>query len=314
MGTISLGLSAAPGLLYKMLSQTVRFTNKSPDVIEVNPDNSCAQFAGEKRVTAHSTRFSLFDAEFDSEGWIKRCQRNLGSLKIETLSVHYGTNSFADKKLWTFLPIDPGAIELSRAIDRLKWIQDKFECAIAIEVLALAMSKRDIFRQIESINKIISQSQTHLLLDLHNLFCQAKNYQIQLADLVQCYPLEKVIEIHVSGGSESMHNGRPFRRDTHDGAVPDEVVAILPFVASKCENLRWLILETQPEFKFLRFKYLLNDWDRVRQAVKGPLSVASHEYPPLRPETFEDAEDLRAILVREELVRKWGIEGPISSP
>jgi uncharacterized protein len=94
-------------------------------------------------------------------------------------------------------------------------------------------------------------------------------------ELIAAYPLERVRELHVSGGSWSEHptgSGSMVRRDTHDGAVPQEVFAAIPGAIAKCKNLQAIILErlggtlhsspneaSQFRDDFLRLKQLVAD-------------------------------------------------------
>lgn len=86
----------------------------------------------------------------------------------------------------------------------------------------------------------------HLLLDLHNLFTMALNLGFDPLDYLARLPLERVIEIHVSGGEKSQPNwlgGDTMRLDSHDHAVPEEVWRLLELVLPHCPNLRGVTLE-----------------------------------------------------------------------
>ncbi len=86
-----------------------------------------------------------------------------------------------------------------------------------------------------------------LLLDLHNLYTMAQNFGFSEAEYIEQLPLERVIEIHVSGGSMSdpawLPEGRQLRLDSHDGRVPEPVWQLLEDVLPRCENLRGVTLE-----------------------------------------------------------------------
>jgi len=254
-------------------------------IVEINPDNQSPHSNEENEVIAHSTRFSLFDKDFIPHDWLKKSRKNIGSRRVQGLSVHYGINRFENKKLWTFLPIQPNQFQILMAIDRLKFLQDHFGCPVGVENLALAMSKEDVFRQVDSLENIIAKADAFLLLDLHNVFCQSQNFKIDFMTLIQVYSLEKVFEIHVSGGSESIYNGEIFRRDTHDGPVPPTINEILPTVVSQTKNLRWIIHESAPETN--------EQFTQPRKFFETAATQAD--------------EDPRAVAVLNELIQKWEI-------
>ena len=77
---------------------------------------------------------------------------------------------------------------------------------------------------------LVVRDGAHLVLDLHNAFTTARNTGVDVDAYVAGMPLERVIELHVSGGAESdprwLRSGRVLRLDSHDTPVPDEVAAL----------------------------------------------------------------------------------------
>jgi uncharacterized protein len=97
------------------------------------------------------------------------------------------------------------------------------------------------------IARCLAGPRTHLLLDLHNVHTMASNLGFDAAAYLARLPLDRVIEVHVSGGSTSnpgwLPSGRVLRLDSHDAAVPDEVWELLDAVVPRCPNLRAVVLE-----------------------------------------------------------------------
>jgi uncharacterized protein (UPF0276 family) len=87
----------------------------------------------------------------------------------------------------------------------------------------------------------------HLLLDLHNVYATAVNAGFEPWAYIERLPLDKVIEIHLAGGSESdpgwLASKRVLRLDSHDDSVPDEVWELFERVLPLCPNLRGVTLE-----------------------------------------------------------------------
>ncbi|MEZ5966404.1 MAG: DUF692 family protein [Planctomycetota bacterium] len=94
---------------------------------------------------------------------------------------------------------------------------------------------------------ILSAPRTHLLLDLHNVHTMAQNLGVDPCDYLDRLDLARVIEIHLSGGSDSeprwLPSGRVLRLDSHDHAVPEEVWRLYERTAPRCANLRGVTLE-----------------------------------------------------------------------
>ena len=79
-----------------------------------------------------------------------------------------------------------------------------------------------------------------VLLDLHNLWAMSLNLGFSVEDYLEVLGLDRVIEIHVSGGRA---NAAGLRLDSHDTAVPEPVFELLEQVAPRCPSLRAITLE-----------------------------------------------------------------------
>ena len=83
------------------------------------------------------------------------------------------------------------------------------------------------------------KSGCYLLLDLHNLYCNAVNHHFDAREVIDTLPLERVIEIHVAGGS--WRDG--FWMDAHDGRVPEPVWELLDYVLPIARNVAGVVFE-----------------------------------------------------------------------
>jgi uncharacterized protein (UPF0276 family) len=96
-------------------------------------------------------------------------------------------------------------------------------------------------------NRICATGDLWLLLDLHNCWTQCVNFGVPLADYLAGIDLTRVIEVHLSGGSDSepgwLPSGRVMRLDSHDGPVPEPVWDAFAALRSHCPHLRGVVLE-----------------------------------------------------------------------
>jgi hypothetical protein len=73
-----------------------------------------------------------------------------------------------------------------------------------------------------------------------------ENFGISADELLALYPLHRVREIHISGGSWEQVASEPdrrIRRDTHDDAVPANVFALLDLAIDRCPECKYVVLE-----------------------------------------------------------------------
>ncbi len=205
-------------------------------------------FACENKLLGHGVYYSLLDASWSKRQdlWLEELKKEITLRKYNHISEHFGYMSSSDFHAGFPLPVSLNSTSLQIGIDRIKRLQNVVELPVGIENLAFSFSKNDVQDQGIFIEKIINSVGGFVILDLHNLYCQSHNFEIDIIDLVNLYPVNEVKEIHISGGSwqESLYQkNKKIRRDTHDGNIPKEIFDILPNVLSKCQNVEFVIFE-----------------------------------------------------------------------
>jgi uncharacterized protein (UPF0276 family) len=203
-------------------------------------------FAERGALLGHGVTFSLLSALFEERqaGWLARLERESARRRYAHVSEHFGflTAGGSIDGAPLPLPLTPAALRIGR--DRLQRIADAAQRPVGLENLAFAFGRDDVQRQGEFLDALLAPSDGFLLLDLHNLHCQAHNFDLPADELLASYPLERVRELHVSGGSWSTTgDGGRVRRDTHDGAVPDDVFALVAETVRRCPRAEAVILE-----------------------------------------------------------------------
>jgi uncharacterized protein (UPF0276 family) len=97
------------------------------------------------------------------------------------------------------------------------------------------------------LRRIVRDLGFHLLLDLHNVYTMATNFDFDPSAYVAQLDLSRVIEIHLSGGADSAAEWLPSRRvmrlDSHDSAIPEPVWELFAQVLPSCRNLRGVTIE-----------------------------------------------------------------------
>lgn len=83
-----------------------------------------------------------------------------------------------------------------------------------------------------------------LLLDLHNVYTNARNFGFDAREFLECMPLDRVSTVHLAGGR--LWEGRWL--DDHKHPVPDPVFGLLAFVAARAPQRLTVILERDGAF------------------------------------------------------------------
>ena len=205
-------------------------------------------FGAEKRLIGHGVFFSLFSGKWQQgqEDWLRQLKQTCAVFQFDHITEHFGFMTGKDFHHGAPLniPFTPSTLAIGR--DRLKRIYDACRCPVGLENLAFSYSLDEVKRHGSFLEQLLEPVNGFIILDLHNLYCQIHNFDIAFDDIIALYPLDKVREIHISGGSwdDALANpGRKVRRDTHDDAVPHEVFQLLKMTIERCPHLKYVVLE-----------------------------------------------------------------------
>jgi uncharacterized protein (UPF0276 family) len=198
----------------------------------------------------HGVWFSMLSARWEKrqERWLENLRSECRRRQYRHLSEHFGFLSAGHFSRGTVFPVPhtPAAVRIGR--DRLGRISDASGgLHVGLENTAVALCTADAENQGAFLDELLAPLDGFLLFDLHNVWTQCRNLGLSAEALLPRYPLERVREIHVSGGSwyqPSTDPGKgPFRLDSHDGPVPDEAFALVPIALRHCPNVEVVIFE-----------------------------------------------------------------------
>ena len=205
-------------------------------------------YSNEGRLIGHGVFFSLFSGRFlpEQHSWLQHLEKMAAEFRFDHITEHFGFMTGRDFHHGAPLNIPYSASTLRIGRDRLARIQDACKCPVGLENLAFSYSLDEVKRHGEFLEQLIAPVNGFLILDLHNLYCQLHNFSVDYDDLIALYPLDRVREIHISGGSwedAASEPGRKIRRDTHDEAVPDTVFELLRRTIPRCPHLKYVVME-----------------------------------------------------------------------
>ncbi|TLU98745.1 multinuclear nonheme iron-dependent oxidase [Dyadobacter luticola] len=206
------------------------------------------EFSENNRLVGHGVYFSLFSGKWSPEQqqWLEKLRKLSGDFHFDHVSEHFGflTGDDFHKGAPIGIPFTNSTLTIGR--DRLRRIQDACQCPVGLENLAFSYSLEEVKRHGEFLDALVEEVNGFIILDLHNLYCQSHNFNIPFDQMMRLYPLDRVREIHISGGSwDDQLSGfeKIVRRDTHDESVPEEVFEYLKLAIPQCKNLKYVVLE-----------------------------------------------------------------------
>jgi uncharacterized protein (UPF0276 family) len=213
-----------------------------PDWVDVVLD----EYAEAGQLDGHGVSFSLLSQHPRQEWWLEALAAEVRRRPYRRVSEHVGFMAAGDIARSSPLPMPHHPDVVRRARLQAERLSTAAGSPIGLENLATSLSRDDAVDQGALCASILGPVDGWMVLDLHNLWCQAVNFGLTLDDLLSTYPRGRLREVHVSGGSWWTAPGNPnrvIRRDTHDGPIPDEVLTFLPTALRRCPDVDTVIVE-----------------------------------------------------------------------
>ena len=122
------------------------------------------------------------------------------------------------------LPIPRTRAMLDILVENVRQVEDALPVPLVLENIAILFDWPNAdMDEATFLNAICERTEALLLLDLENIYANARNLGGDPVALLDKLPLDRVAYVHVAGGYEA--NG--IFHDTHAHPLPDEVVALV---------------------------------------------------------------------------------------
>ncbi len=244
-------LKADPGLVdYVAITPDMFWTDRGPGAgdrfVELESWTDFLDWAvGRLPLVAHSIGLSLGSAEFADDGYVEQLagwhrryhflwhSDHLSFAQVRSASGHEQHAGMAVP-----LPFDEEVLDMVSA--RLRALRTCFPSPILVEnaVAYLDFPDQDMTEP-EFLNALVRDGGGALLLDLHNLYTNARNKGFDASAFLQALDLDAVVEVHVAGGGEfaGMYT------DSHAGPCPEPVWQLLEEIMPRTPNLKGVTFE-----------------------------------------------------------------------
>ncbi|MBK8101547.1 MAG: DUF692 family protein [Planctomycetes bacterium] len=249
------------------LQRNRRLIEEQAEIFEITPEtlwqSDCApganwstfvqmvQRSGRPAI-GHGVLFSLGAAAAPPRraAWLAALQRDQQAFGFRWFSEHLGFADADGQHTALPLPLPPTEEAIATVAASLRALQT-FQPTVAFENNADYISLGDPLAQPGFFAAICERADARLLLDLHNAYTQCLDLGVDLDAWLDRLPWSRVLEIHLSGGSESdpdwLPSRRVFRLDSHDGAVPEPVWRAFERALPRAPALQAVILEWMPD-------------------------------------------------------------------
>ena len=175
-------------------------------------------------IVPHGVRLSLGGAEPVEPARVAHLAHCARVLSAPLVSEHIAFVRAGGTEAGHLLPVPRSRDAVAAIVDNVRRAQAELPVPIALEPIATLVDwPDDELGEADFITEILDRTGALLLLDVANLYANARNRGEDPLDLLDRLPLARIAYVHVAGGAE--HDG--LYHDTHAHRVPREVLDLV---------------------------------------------------------------------------------------
>jgi uncharacterized protein len=232
------------GLRWEFLEEVLDGPLYDVAFFEVSPENylgrggyypsALERIAQRYPILTHGLTLSLGAIAEPDPGYLSALLGEISRLDPPWHSDHLCFASAGERILHELLPLKFSAENVLRVAERARRVQSFLGRPLAIENITYYVHPGEPeLSELAFLQGVLEQSGAHLLLDVNNVYVNARNHGFDPYAFIAALPLDRVLEIHVAG-HQTLPSG--LLLDTHGQAVDDPVL----------ELLEWTIERTGP--------------------------------------------------------------------
>jgi uncharacterized protein (UPF0276 family) len=225
-------------------------------------------------IVLHGIGLSICSADIFDREYVAQLERWRARYECPWISEHLSFSRIGaghEANAGVALPIPYDREMLRMLAPRIKAVRAMLGCPFLLEnnVSYVTFADEDLTEP-QFLNELARTSGCSMLLDLHNVYTNARNHGFDAAAFLAELDLSRVVEVHVAGGSSMMG----FYTDSHTGGVPEPVWNLLSIVAARSQHLRGATFEFhESSWPLLRAEGVLAQLDRARSVVAAARST-----------------------------------------
>ncbi|MFI6757602.1 DUF692 domain-containing protein [Micromonospora sp. NPDC050417] len=247
-----------PGLRFvEVVAETVAADGPPPDALTALRQRGVA-------VVPHGVRLSLGGAEPVEPARVTHLARVAELLGAPLVSEHIAFVRAGGVEAGHLLPVPRTHDAIDTLVENIARTQAELPVPIALEPIAALFDwPDDELDEADFLTEILDRTGALLLLDVANVYANARNRGTDPLDLLDRLPLERVAYVHVAGGAE--HDG--VYHDTHTDPVP---VPVLDLVGELCARHRPPALLLERDGRYPPAQVLRDELDAIADAAGYP--------------------------------------------
>jgi uncharacterized protein (UPF0276 family) len=251
------------------------------DVLEVTLDhcltgNQAARamifdLVGQIPLTAHGIGLSIgTDVPLDL-AYLDEIAVILDRLEAPAYSEHLAFTRVPGRDLGNLLPLPKTQAVAEQVIAKVRAVQSRISVPFLLENITYIFDWPDSeLSDAQMLSLIHAETGAGILLDVENLYLNARNHGFDPYAFLDALPAHSVEEVHVAGGVtlEEDFLPRPLLQDTHSHPVPEAALDLLDYALAR-QAPHTIVLERDDRLEFS--DEILSDVARLRARYHRPI-------------------------------------------
>ncbi|WP_222721996.1 DUF692 domain-containing protein [Actinomadura alba] len=210
-------VAGLPGLRFtEVIAESVHAAHPADELLALRDRGT--------RIIPHGVRLSLGGAEPVTVDRVSHLAECAELLDAPLVSEHIAFVRAGGIEAGHLLPVPRTRAALDVLTDNIRRTCAELPVPLAVEPIATLFDWPDQdYDEAGFLTEVLARTDALLLLDVANVYANARNRGEDPLDLLDSLPLERVAYVHVAGGSE--RDG--LYHDTHTDPVPNEVLALV---------------------------------------------------------------------------------------
>jgi len=236
----------------------------SPDWLEITPENwmhlpyhykeAFEEVISKFPIMTHGLSLSIGSPESLDMGFLKELKSFLDKYKIEHYSEHLSFSSFEGGQTYELLPLPLTRKMIEHISDRVKKVEDFLGRGLILENATYYTVPYAEMEELDFMNEVMHKSGAKMLLDVNNVFVNARNHNFDAKAYIKGLEQDKVAYMHVAG--HKYYKEDDIIIDTHGADVCNSVWELLDFTLDHA-NVPVMIERDNdiPSFENMRQEY-----------------------------------------------------------
>ncbi len=254
------------GLRWEFLEDVLERPTLELSFLEVSPENymrrggyfpECLERLRERYpLVSHGLTMSLGAVDPPPETYMAELYDETRRVGTPWHSDHLCLSTSQARVLHELLPLQLAPEAVRRVADNVKRAEDRLGLPMLVENISFyAHPARPKLPEAAFLCAVLDEADCGLLLDVNNVYVNARNHGYDAQEFIASLPLERVVEVHIAGYKRlpAGHLAEGMLLDTHGSPVSDPVKELLRFTLERTGPVPVLLERDNdvPEFDVL---------------------------------------------------------------